>query len=45
LESFPLSGNLLEVGANNWEVVYNYETGLCADDEDINFMIAAIFSE
>ena len=41
----PLLRNLLEVRANNWEVIYNDETGEAADDEDINFMIAAICSE
>ena len=38
----PLLRNLLEIRANNWEVVYNDETEEVATDEDISFMISAI---
>ena len=40
----PLLRNLMEVRGNNWEVVYDEETGEAADDEDIDFMIGAICS-
>ena len=38
----PLLKNLLEVRADNWEVVYDDEKEEIATDDDINFMIAAI---
>ena len=34
--------NLLEVRSNNWEVVYDDETGEVVEEDDVNFMIAAI---
>ena len=41
----PLLRNLLEIRAGNWEVIFDDETGESAEDEDINFMIAAICSQ
>jgi hypothetical protein len=41
----PLLRNLLEIRAGNWEVIYDDETGESAEDDDINFMIAAICSQ
>ena len=38
----PLLRNLLEIRANNWEVVFNDETEKVATDEDVSFMVAAI---
>jgi hypothetical protein len=34
----PLLKNLLEVRANNWEIVYDDEKEEIATDDDINFM-------
>ena len=34
--------NLLEVRSNNWEVVYDDETGEVVEEDDVNFMFAAI---
>ena len=38
----PLLKNLLEICANNWEVMYDDETGDMANEDEIEFTISAI---
>ena len=38
----PLLRSLLEIRDNNWEVVYDDESGERANEEEIEFMISAI---
>ena len=40
--TIPLLRNLMEVRADNWEIVYDDESDEVAEEEDIDFMIAAI---
>lgn len=45
LWTIPLIRNILEIRAGNWEVIFDDETGEETEEEDINFMIAAICSQ
>ena len=38
----PLLRNLMQVRGDNWEVVYDAENDVTAEDDDINFIIEAI---
>ena len=42
--SIPLLRNLLEVRNDNWEVIFDEETGEAPTDEELDFMIAAVCS-
>ena len=42
--TIPLLRNLIEVRNDNWEVIYDEETGDAPTDEDIDFMSSAICS-
>ena len=42
--SIPLLRNLLEVRNDNWEVIFDEETGKAPTDDELDFMIAAVCS-
>ena len=38
----PLLWNLLQVRGDNWEILFDDEAGIIAEDEEVEFMINAI---